>query len=241
MRHLIVNADDFGLSSGVNRGIIEAVENGIVTSASLMVGQPAAAEAAQYARDARRISVGLHVDLGEWTFRNGDWVPLYSVVRIEEAAEVAEELASQLNEFERLMGSKPTHIDSHQHVHRQEPVRTVVSNAARKLRIPLRDFTADIHYCGDFYGQDTEGKPVPGALTLEGLTAILRSLPEGITELGCHPGYGEGLATVYRDERAIEVEILCARRLRETLHQIAITLCSFENILFRSGSTASVS
>ncbi|MBI3874558.1 MAG: ChbG/HpnK family deacetylase [Verrucomicrobia bacterium] len=44
-RFLIVNADDFGLSAGVNRGIIEAHERGIVTSASLMVCQPAAADA----------------------------------------------------------------------------------------------------------------------------------------------------------------------------------------------------
>ena len=45
-RHLIVNADDFGYSRGVNRGIIEAHERGIVTSASLMVKQPASEEAA---------------------------------------------------------------------------------------------------------------------------------------------------------------------------------------------------
>lgn len=45
-RHLVVNADDFGLSPGVNRGVIEAHEAGIVTSASLMVRWPGAAEAA---------------------------------------------------------------------------------------------------------------------------------------------------------------------------------------------------
>jgi chitin disaccharide deacetylase len=70
-RYLIVNADDFGLSEGVNRGIIEAAEKGIVTSASLMVRQPAAAAAAAYARKLDRISVGLHLDLGEWVYRNG--------------------------------------------------------------------------------------------------------------------------------------------------------------------------
>src|SRR5207247_11145801 len=49
-RDLIVNADDFGQSAGVNRGIIEAHERGIVTSASLMVRWPAANEATAYAR-----------------------------------------------------------------------------------------------------------------------------------------------------------------------------------------------
>lgn len=47
---MIVNADDFGLSPGVNRGIIQAHEHGIVTSASLMVRRAAAYQAAQYAR-----------------------------------------------------------------------------------------------------------------------------------------------------------------------------------------------
>ena len=65
MRNLIINADDFGLSRGVNRGIIEAAEKGILTSASLMVRQPAAIEAGEYARS-EGIGVGIHLDLGEW-------------------------------------------------------------------------------------------------------------------------------------------------------------------------------
>ena len=80
-RTLVVNADDFGLSTGVNQGIICAHEEGIVTSASLMVRQPAAAEAAAYARDHSRLSVGLHLNLAEWVFRDGEWFPLYQVVR----------------------------------------------------------------------------------------------------------------------------------------------------------------
>jgi predicted glycoside hydrolase/deacetylase ChbG (UPF0249 family) len=81
MRGLIVNADDFGQSAGVNRGVIAAHERGVVTSASLMVRWPAAEEAASYARQRPGMSLGLHVDLGEWTFREGSWTPLYEVVR----------------------------------------------------------------------------------------------------------------------------------------------------------------
>ncbi|MGA2658858.1 MAG: ChbG/HpnK family deacetylase, partial [Verrucomicrobiota bacterium] len=55
-RGLIVNADDFGLDPGVNRGIIKSHEYGIVTSASLMVRWPAAAEAAAYAREHPELS-----------------------------------------------------------------------------------------------------------------------------------------------------------------------------------------
>ena len=59
----------FGLSEGVNRGIIRAHEQGIVTSASLMVRYPAAAEAARYALQHPRLSVGLHLDMAEWVYR----------------------------------------------------------------------------------------------------------------------------------------------------------------------------
>src|SRR5215469_1414329 len=95
-RHLIVNADDFGQSRGVNRGIITAHEHGIVTSASLMVRWPAAAEAAAYARSHPALSLGLHFDLGEWICRNGTWLPLYEVVPGGDAAAVVSEIGRQL-------------------------------------------------------------------------------------------------------------------------------------------------
>src|SRR2546430_9059599 len=108
-RHLIVNADDFGQSRGVNRGIVAAHERGIVTSASLMVRWPAAAEAAALGRAHPRLSIGLHVDLGEWTYRDGEWVPVYEVVRLDNPAAVAQEAGRQLAAFRRLTGADPTH------------------------------------------------------------------------------------------------------------------------------------
>ncbi|HEY5914489.1 MAG TPA: ChbG/HpnK family deacetylase [Verrucomicrobiae bacterium] len=229
-KYLIVNADDFGLSEGVNRGIIEAGERGIVTSASLMVRQPAAESAARYARGHAGMSVGLHLDLGEWVFRDGEWVPLYAVVPPEDANQVAGEVARQLAEFRRLVGRDPTHIDSHQHVHRQEPARAIVLDLAREMSIPVRDCTEGIVYCGDFYGQTGEGERIEEALTCAGLERILDSLPKGITELGCHPGYGEGLATSYRDERVLELSVLCAPEIRNALDARGIRLCSFDGI-----------
>ncbi len=88
-RCLIVNADDFGVTAGVNRGIAEAHERGIVTSASLMVRYPAAAEAAQYARRHLELSVGLHVELGEWLYDEGEWQLAYQVVDAADASAVA--------------------------------------------------------------------------------------------------------------------------------------------------------
>src|SRR5919199_1733575 len=116
-RALIVNADDFGLSPGINAGVAAAHERGIVTSASLMVRWPAAGEAAAYARAHPALSLGLHVDLGEWAYRDGAWVQLYQVVPEDDRAAVAEELSRQLAAFRALVGRHPTHLDSHQHVH----------------------------------------------------------------------------------------------------------------------------
>ena len=62
VRYVIVNADDFGSSEGINRGIIEAHETGIVTSASLMVNAPATEAAVELARDHQALSLGLHVN-----------------------------------------------------------------------------------------------------------------------------------------------------------------------------------
>ena len=109
--YLIVNADDFGQSHSVNWGIIEAHERGIVTSASLMVRWPAAAEAAVYSRQHPNLSLGLHVDFGEWAYRSEHWVPLYEVVPINDTTAVADEVSRQLTTFRRLVGKDPTHID----------------------------------------------------------------------------------------------------------------------------------
>src|SRR6266404_4630864 len=106
-KYLIVNADDFGLSQGVNRGIIEAAEHGILTSASLMVRQPAAAEAASYARKHPQLTVGLHLDLGEWVYQQGEWVPLYSVVSTHDLSAVAGEVGRQFTQFQKLLGRAP--------------------------------------------------------------------------------------------------------------------------------------
>ena len=62
MRLLVVNGDDFGLAHGVNEGIIAAHTHGILTSASLMVGTPAASQAAELARAHPELSIGLHFD-----------------------------------------------------------------------------------------------------------------------------------------------------------------------------------
>jgi predicted glycoside hydrolase/deacetylase ChbG (UPF0249 family) len=229
-RYVIVNADDFGQSPGVNHGIVTAHEQGVVTSTSLMVRWAAAAEAAAYGRAHPEFSIGLHLDLGEWACREGTWVPLYEVVPEKDAGAVAAEVERQLAAFHRLLGRDPTHIDSHQHAHLQEPVRSVVMEVARRLKVPVRRCDPRVAYCGNFYGQMADGSPLPEILSVDGLLRILSELPLGITELGCHPGEGTDLDTMYLHERAQEVHVLCDPRVRDALPGLGIELRSFHDL-----------
>jgi len=227
-RYLIVNADDFGQSPGINQGIIQSFEEGIVTSASLMVRWPAAAAAADYAREHPELSVGLHVDLGEWAYLAGEWREVYAVVPRDDAAAVSAELARQLARFRALVGRDPTHLDSHQHAHFAEPTHSILLQTSRTLDIPLRQFSA-VRYCGDFYGQTARGLAYREGVSSESLTALLTAMPAGTTELGCHPGLGDDVDSMYRAERARELETLCNPRIRDVLAAEGIELCSFRD------------
>ena len=222
-RRLIVNADDFGRSAGINRGIARAHTEGIVTSASLMVLYPGAAEAAVYARSRPSLGVGLHVDLGEWIYADGAWPAVY------EREQTAEEVEAQLTAFRKLLDRDPTHVDSHQHVHSDEPVRSICFELASRLGVPLRHF-GPIRYEGGFYGQTSEGSPLHDSISVDGVTTLVRSLPEGVTELVCHPGESEGLQSSYRIERAMELETLCDPRVRAAIEDEGIELCSFGSL-----------
>jgi chitin disaccharide deacetylase len=229
-KYLIVNADDFGQSFGVNRGIVKAHRCGIVTSASLMVRWPAASEAVAYAREHPSLSLGLHIDLGEKVFRAGEWVSMYTVVPLQETNALTEEVSHQLDEFRRLIGHDPTHLDSHQHVHLREPVRSILIELAQRLGIPLRHCCPDVYYRGNFYGQTAEGAPLPNVISVDGLIHILETLPAGCTELGCHPADGCDLDTMYRHERLEELRVLCDPRVRAAITTMGIELRSFSNL-----------
>lgn len=229
-QRLIVNADDFGQSHGVNRGIFESFERGVLTSASLMVRWPAAAEAAAYARAHPRLGVGIHLDLGEWTYENDEWKLRYQVVDLEDAAAVRAEIGRQLATARELLSGEPTHIDSHQHTHRDDPVRSLVLELAHELGIPVRHFEPGVEYCGGFYGQADDGSPFPAGITSETLLRLIAKLDAGVTELACHPGYAQDLDSTYRNERAAEVSVLCDPRVRDAIATSGIELISFSQL-----------
>jgi predicted glycoside hydrolase/deacetylase ChbG (UPF0249 family) len=245
-RSLIVNADDLGLSSETNRGIFHAHAHGIVTSASLMVRRAAAAEAVELSRAHPRLSLGLHVDLGEWSYDNGEWRKLFEVVPNDDLAAVEAEIRRQIDSFRQMVGRNPTHLDSHQNIHRDQPLRRIFLRVARQLRLPLRFFNPEVNFCGEFYGRSKNGAFAEG-ITVENLRRIIRTLPPGVTELFCHPGFDTEIDPAYSAERVQEVNALCDPNVRAELEREGVTLTAYSapsealivmsNGMVKSGST----
>jgi predicted glycoside hydrolase/deacetylase ChbG (UPF0249 family) len=195
-----------------------------------MVCYPAASEAAVYAREHPRLSVGLHFDVSEWHYDGSEWQSVYQRVDLTDGAAIAAELHRQLDLFQQLVGAPPTHLDSHQHIHLSEPARSLVLEYARDHGLAVRGCDERVKFCGDFYGQTGQGEPFPEALTVEKLIALLQSLPAGWTELGCHPGYALDWETVYASERQREIETLCDPALRTALRELKMELRSFRDL-----------
>jgi len=206
---LIVNADDLGLTEGVNAGILEVHARGIVTSASLMVDAPAAIDAASAARAHPNLSIGLHFaeDRAEV---------------LDDPAALTSAFAAQLGRFRCLMGRDPTHIDSHHHVHTSR--LPAFTRLARPLGVPLRG-DGHIRYLGNFFAAAGDLELV----SLRHLKSILAPHTQtAAVELGCHPGHVTAeLSSSYRQARAVEVETLSTPGLRGELERAGFELINF--------------
>lgn len=228
MKYLIVNADDFGASAGINRGILEAHRYGILTSTSLMVDTPFSAQAAQLAGTARALSVGLHVDLRNELKRpatvHAHWI--------------AKELDRQFARFETLMGRGPTHVDSHHNVHRDPRLLPHFLRLAAKHNVPLREHSP-VRYLSSFYGR-WNGESHLEQISSENLSCLLeKEVGPGITELSCHPGYtDESYTGSYAFEREVELQTLCGLAIRYALSALAIQLVSYHELNSLTGCTA---
>jgi len=173
------------------------------------------------------------------------------------AAEVKAEWRAQIEAFVAVTGQRPTHLDSHHHSSYATPalftamlelareyaaaIRMPVTSAATAQRVlgldlsvvegymaligPVLATAGDVrkpdHFEARFYG--------PGA-TVAGLNLVLAELPDGATEIMCHPGYADpalGEITSYYRERPVEVEALTQPGLRAHLAAEGVTLISF--------------
>ena len=237
-RTVIVNADDFGRSHGINRGVLEAYDHGIVTSASLMTMWPASIEAAEEALKRPGLGVGLHLDLGEWAYRGHAWEPRYVRAPLDDRSAIAAEVVRQLRAFQRLLGGAPTHLDSHQHVHLGASAWPILCALADRLRVPLRHRGGLVRYCGAFFGQSSGGEPALERISPDALRTTLAGLEDGVTELACHPGYADDLASSYGPQREIEVRTLCHESVPAILAEEHIALDTFRSLALSNGGVA---
>jgi chitin disaccharide deacetylase len=285
-RNLIVNADDFGWTAGVNRGIAEAHRNGIVTSASLLANGGAFAEAVELTRTSRGLGVGVHLNLSDGPpaapreavpslvneageFEGGpDGLLLKMATRALSVREVEIEWEAQISRV-RKAGIEPTHLDGHKHVHmlpglfeialrlakrngiaairvshEASSLRAALSTGearavvvlkqgvqARGLKLLVRDAREQAERAGVSTADYFCGIAQTGELTKQGVARLLRVLPEGTTELMCHPGYSDDAlrktATRLQASREKELEILTDPEIRNLVASQGIRLIDY--------------
>jgi hypothetical protein len=208
LKKLVVNADDFGRSATINRGIIEAHQKGIVTSASLMTNREGFAEAVELAKANPRLGIGLHLDLdsffevehgvGRLLQYKDPALPLGAIVR-ETEAQIEKALAT---------GLPITHVDGHHHVHLRPELFAAVAALTAKHQIKV------LRYFSGFYEGLYPGIPMDWIRDLvtrfhlrctdvffAGWEPVVSSLPGyrywdpmvsfQTAELMVHPGVGE--------------------------------------------------
>lgn len=290
MRNLIVNADDLGWTSGVNRGIVESHTHGIVTSATLLANGAAFDDALRVIRATPSLGIGVHLNLSDGPpvvspgevpslvdsqgrFCGGPHQLLLRLARRKLiVAEVEREWDAQVRKI-RNAGIEPTHLDGHKHVHmlpRLFPVALRLAKRhgiacirisheastlraalaagdsassaailkqgaqARGLKLLARDarklaerssIGAADHFCGIAH---------TGELTPLGLEKLLAALPEGTTELMCHPGYADEdllrTGTRLQGSRENEVRILTDSAIRNSVASRGIRLINYTDI-----------
>jgi hopanoid biosynthesis associated protein HpnK len=287
MKNLIVNADDLGWTTGVNRGIAEAHRNGIVTSSSLLANGCAFEDGVNIARSLPALGVGVHLNLSDGAptagsksvpslvdergnLSSGPEQLLLKLARRKlKLSEVEREWNAQIEKI-RAAGISPTHLDGHKHVHmlpglfpialklakkhailairisnEASPLRTALSGKngqnsgtvlkqgvqARGLKLLARDAHKLTSKAGIESADYFCGIAQTGVLTRDGVLNLLESLPDGTTELMCHPGYmDEDLAasdTRLQNSRASELEILTDTAVRKSVASHGIRLINY--------------
>jgi ATP-binding cassette, subfamily B, bacterial len=218
LKFVIINAEDFGY----NRGIIALVDRGIITSAGLMVNTPGTAEAVRLAAERPGLALGLHVNFTNEAER---------LVEFDDPEICRRELRRQFEHFRDLTGRTPTHIDSHQHVHRRPTCRPSFLALAEEHGVPLRD-RPPVVYKGGFYSQWVYKVPDPSRVSFDALTDILTNeMSHGVYELAVHPGYQDpAVQYVYDRDREWEIATLRDPRLSALLEKLGVRLVSYHQL-----------
>ena len=239
--YVIFNADDYGLSQGVNTGIIDSSNQGVVRSTTLMVGMEAQNHGIDLLTTAPYLKLGLHFrltagsalsSLSSLTDNHGQFLTqdrFWPRTQFNEN-ELFDELSLQVEQFKKT-GATLSHIDSHHHVHTHPQVLPVVLEVAKLHRVPVRgqrQISGDIslkRYCfsdvfyGDSVGVDTIVKEIK---RLQTNTDVL--------EFMCHPAHlDESLKaqSSYYHQREIELNTLTSQQLKDALHEAQVTVTDY--------------
>ncbi len=283
MKRLIVNADDFGLTAGVNRAIIEGHERGIITSATIMANMPAFDDAARLAREHPSLGVGLHFNLTQGKpvakasrvssllDKRGEFPETTTALLNRALAgrlnheEIVIELRAQIEKASNA-GLRLTHVDSHKHSHALPPVcdaliATIKELGINAVRLPRERWRFDpkansFKLIGQSVGafglaqlcrigeaklrrsgvKTTDaffGVARAGFWTKDWLIELIEQLPEGASELMCHPGYDDdelsGVKTRLRESRVNELRLLTDPDVAAKLKERGIRLINFSD------------
>lgn len=249
-RRLIVNADDLGLTPGVNRGILEAHRSGILTSTTTMINMPdAEAGIRLLQQEAPAVGIGLHFNLTtgrpvlppqqvpslvlpDGTFYYSSENPLERA-SLMHPDHIAAEMHAQFDRFVQVAGRKPDHLDSHHHAAYHIPAAfRVMLELADAHDLPVRR-AVDWNANGALNGPAPrttdcfEARFYEDGATVENLLSILENLPQGVTELMCHPAYNDAIAQGYAAQREKELNVLTDPAVRACIEQQQIELITF--------------
>lgn len=266
-KQLVVNADDFGFTRDVNRGIIEAHQQGILTATTLMANGDAFEDAVRLAWENAALDVGAHLVLvGGRALAGASKSLPTSVSRLLAAIalgrlRIYDELAAQVR---RILdaGIELSHLDTHKHTHLAPPVLDAVTRIAEEfgIRWVRRPFDLPItaaraatprgkrvtsdgmafvrrrfeSVLAQRHCKTTDhfaGFQMTGRLRTEELVALIRTLPEGSTELMCHPGRCtaelESAVTRLKQSREEELAALTAPETRWALEESGVELVNY--------------
>lgn len=250
-RLLIVNADDFGRSAGVDDGIVRAHREGIVTSTTFMTNAPSTAHAASLARATPSLDVGVHLvltyakplsdpaRLQSLVREDGSfWRPTELLARPIDRTEALTEYRAQYVRARELAGREPTHVDTHHWVHDHPALSWAVCELARETGAAARAHTPaqrDEYRAKGVRTPDhfTREFQHPGHIEVAELLALISRVEEGVTELMCHPGEPDPdlvATSAYARERPVELATLTDARVRDALERERISLTTFAEL-----------
>lgn len=244
---LIVTADDFNLSEGVNRGILDAHQHGIVTETSVMVNLGDLQQATAMLAGAPRLAVGLHLNItrgrplaspsavAELLGADGQFCGSPQALPVQlRSATVQAEFQAQVDAFVRTFARLPQHFDTHHHVHQHPVVLDVLLDLAASLRLPVRSIDVQMRATMSARGLGSPAHFLGDAgdepyWTVTRLLSTIPTLSPGVTELMCHPGYFDDTIAYsrYGRQRDVERQALCAPEVAVRLRAQGIQLVTY--------------